>query len=190
MKWWVYILTSKHFCKCCICHFYERKQPALRRCGPDRNAVSASSITPDTINGKSLLDGLILAFANVPCSQWHWEPLHWQSLPLSQRPSWNFCFCIKHFLCCFTPSFQLKSLSLNPHKPILGNAIFLVCYFCFFNVYIFKDERTEEAIFAALPCKCQCMQDLSFKMFLTFEWKSSCYYLIHLCFLWCPLFEM
>lgn len=54
--------------KSCICHFSERKKPALRRCGPDRNAISASFITPDIVNGKSLLDYLIFAFANVPCS--------------------------------------------------------------------------------------------------------------------------
>lgn len=144
-------MTSIHFCKFCVCHFCERKQQALRRCGPDRNAVSASSITSDTINGKSLLDDLILAFANAPCSHFTTsEPrggLTTSQAVCSPFPKALFLelfSCIKHFLCCFTPHFQLKSLSLNPHKPILKKCYFFCSFFfSFFSGYIFKAERRE-----------------------------------------------
>lgn len=69
------------------------------------------------------------------------------SSPFPKASSWNFCFFIKHFLCCFTPHFQLKSLLLNPHKPILGNVIFSVYFFSPFQWAYFKGWKNRRSHF-------------------------------------------
>lgn len=155
-------MTSLHSCKSCVCQICEKKQPALRRGGPDRNAVSASSITPDTIHGKSLLVDLILAFANVPCSHFTLsEPRAGLTTSLavcSPFPKASFLellFLHQTFSLLLHTSLPTEEPLTESSRAHFSQCRFFSSFFCFFSGYIFKAEKREEAIFAALHCKCQ-----------------------------------
>lgn len=82
------------------------------------------------------------------------QPLHWRAAaPAHRPPCWDCFSCTRHFLRCFTPCFQLKLLSLNPPKPLLGNAIFFCSVVYLFSRNICKAEGPGEVIFASLHCK-------------------------------------
>lgn len=105
INWWItdlfarrckrcgYVLASTCSCVLYVPLFWREATTHEERWGW-RDEVSASSTVPDSIHGKSLLQHLILACTNVPCSVFllHFEQsqgwcltTHWQSVPLPHR---------------------------------------------------------------------------------------------------------
>lgn len=145
MFWLLYVL--------CMPLFWKETTSREERWGW-QDEVSVSSAVPDIIHGKSLLDHLILACANVPCCVFKRHKGSTSSLAalLHSTPCQESFSYTQHFPHCFTPCFQLKILSL--HHPLLILVIVLYQLLCLFSVsrYFCRAAGTGGAVFAALCC--------------------------------------
>lgn len=113
--------------------------------------VSASSTVPDSIHGKSLLQHLILACTNVPCSVfllcfeqsqgWGLTTSLAVCSPSPQDSLWD--FFLHRYPHHFTVCFQLKSLSLHGPKPILVISLCGLSYLSVFSIFAGLQEQEE-----------------------------------------------
>lgn len=113
--------------------------------------VSASSTVPDSIHGKSLLQHLILACTNVPCSVfllcfeqsqgWGLTTSLAVCSPSPQGSLWD--FFLHRYPHRFTVCFQLKSLSLHGPKPILVISLCGLSYLSVFSIFAGLQEQEE-----------------------------------------------